>query len=338
MEARLLGPLEVLRGGEPVQLGKPKERALLARLLLDAGRPVPMDRLVEDLWGQEPPPTAVKMVHIHVSKLRKGLPDLLVTRAPGYLAEVLPQDLDVVRFERLGEAGRAALEQGAPARAARHLRDALALWRGPALAEFREPFAEAEARRLEELRLTCLEDRLDADLALGRHAPLVGELEALVLSHPLRERLHGQLVLALYRSGRQAQALAAYRRLRTQLATEFGLCPSPALRDLERRVLQQDSGLDVRRAAWRYVPDGQGDSGSTPSPPSGFGPPTAISSSPSGPASKARTTSGPTLSTSHRRISRTSSSSRTRPEPATTTYASSCSRWLWELGLRRSAA
>jgi DNA-binding SARP family transcriptional activator len=233
MDARLLGPLELLRGGEPIALGRPKERALLARLLLDANRTVSVDRLVDDLWGEEPPSTAVKMIQICVSKLRQALPaDMLVTRPPGYVVELRPEELDLVRFDRLREQ--------------RRYREALALWRGPALAEFREPFAETEARRLEELRLSCLEDRIDADLALGRHAVLVGELEALVVHHPLRERLHAQLMLALYRSGRQAQALAAYQRLGRMLATEFGLSASPALRELERRVLQQDRALEVR--------------------------------------------------------------------------------------------
>jgi DNA-binding SARP family transcriptional activator len=161
-----------------------------------------------------------------------------------------------VRFERLREQGRAALAVGSAARAAVHLRAALALWRGPALAEFDEPFAAIEAARLEELQLACVEDRIDAELALGGHALLVGELEALVARHPFRERPRGQLMLALYRSGRQVEALAGYRRLRELLTSELGLEPSPALRELERRMLQQDPRLDVAMAAPSYAAAG----------------------------------------------------------------------------------
>jgi DNA-binding SARP family transcriptional activator len=256
LDARLLGPLEVLRDGAPVALGTPRERALLARLLLDSGRTVAVDRLVEDLWGEDAPSTAVKMVQLHVSRLRKVLPaGVLVTRTPGYQAQIPPEALDIERFDRLHDRGRAALARGSAGEAARCLRDALALWRGPALAEFDEPFAATEAQRLQEMRLACLEDRIDADLRLGRHAAVVGELDALVADHPLRERLRGHLMLALYRSGRQVQALATYRELGRLLATELGLRPSPALRELERRMLVQDSILDLlprgpaRRAA-----------------------------------------------------------------------------------------
>lgn len=249
MNVRMLGPLEVEYGRAPVQLGPAGQRALLARLLLDANRTVAVERLVDDLWGDYAPPTAVKMVQIHVSKLRKALPDgVLVTRPPGYALEIAPEALDLVRFDRLREQGRAALARGSAAEAAHRLRDALALWRGPALAEFGEPFAAVETRRLEELRLACLEDRIDADLALGGHGPLIGELAALVAHHPLRERPRRQLMLALYRSGRQAEALAGYRRLRQMLSSELGIEPSPALRELERRMLQQDPALDVTAA------------------------------------------------------------------------------------------
>jgi SARP family transcriptional regulator, regulator of embCAB operon len=245
MNVRLLGPLEVEYGRTPVRLGPAGQRALLARLLLDANRTVAVERLVDDLWGHDMPPTAFKMVQIHVSRLRKVLPDgVLVTHAPGYALEIAPEALDLVRFDRLREQGRAALARGSAAEAAHYLRDALALWRGPALAEFGEPFAALEGRRLEELRVACLEDRIDADLALGGHAPLIGELAALVAHHPLRERLQRQLMLALYRSGRQAEALAGYRRVRQMLSSELGIEPSPALRELERRMLQQDPALD----------------------------------------------------------------------------------------------
>ena len=243
--ARVLGPLEMERAGSPVALGAPTQRALLARLLLDPNRTVSIDRLVEDLWGENAPASAVKMVHIYVSKLRKALPDgVLVTRAPGYALVIEPEALDITRFERLREEGRAALADGLAATAADRIRGALELWRGPALAEFDEPFAVAESARLEELRLFSVEDRIDADLALGRHAGLVGELESLVAANPLRERPWGQLLLAQYRSGRQAEALAGYRQLRELLTTELGIEPSPALRDLERRILQQDPALD----------------------------------------------------------------------------------------------
>jgi DNA-binding SARP family transcriptional activator len=246
MNARLLGPLEVEHGQAPIALGARGQRALLARLLLDANRTVAVSRLVEDLWGEDVPSAAVKIVHIHVSRLRKVLPGgALTTRSPGYAVEIDPEALDLVRFDRLREQGRAALARRSSAVAADLLREALALWRGPALAEFDEPFAAIESRRLEELRLTCMEDRIDADLSLGGHAPLVGELDALVAHHPLREGLRGQLMLALYRSGRQAEALARYRQFRQLLSTELGIAPSPALRDLERRILQQDPTLNI---------------------------------------------------------------------------------------------
>jgi DNA-binding SARP family transcriptional activator len=244
MDARLLGPLEVEDGGAPVELGGPGQRALLARLLLDANRTVGVDRLVDDLWGDHVPATAVKMVHVHVSRLRKVLPaGILVTRSPGYAVEIAPEALDLVRFDRLREKGQGALARGDAAQAAQSLRDALALWRGPALAEFDEPFAAIEAGRLEELRLACLEDRMDADLALGGHALLIGELDAVVARHPVRERLRAQLMLALYRSGRQAEALAGYRQLRRVLSTELGIEPSPPLRKLESQILVQDPTL-----------------------------------------------------------------------------------------------
>jgi DNA-binding SARP family transcriptional activator len=257
MNARLLGPLQVELGSVPVALGTPGQRALLARLLLDVNRTVAVDRLIDDLWGHDAPPTAAKMIQIHVSKLRKVLPaGALVTRRPGYALEIPPESLDLVRFERLRRQGEAALARGAAAEAAVLLRQALALWRGPALDEFDEPFAAIEARRLEELRLACLEDRIEAELALGAHGTLIGELDALVAHHPLRERLRRQLILALYRSGRQAEALEGYRRLREMLANELGIEPSPELRELERRMLQQDPTLvpNRRRAATPWKP------------------------------------------------------------------------------------
>jgi DNA-binding SARP family transcriptional activator len=246
MNFSLLGPLQVEHDGTPIALGGGAHRALLTRLALEPNRTVGIDRLVEDLWGEDPPASAVKMVHIHVSMLRKVLPaGVLETRTPGYALAIAPEAVDLVRFDQLRKQGQAALADGSPAEAADHLRDALALWRGAALAEFDEPFAAIESRRLEELHLGCLEDRIDADLALGRHVLLVSELDALVARHPLRERLRGQLMLALYRSGRQADALAAYRELRRMLSTELGIEPWPTLRELEARLLQQDPSLGL---------------------------------------------------------------------------------------------
>jgi DNA-binding SARP family transcriptional activator/predicted ATPase len=204
-----------------------------------------MDRIVDDLWGEAVPETAAKMVQIFVSQLRKQLPrELLRTRAPGYVAGLDGHSLDLRRFEQLGDEGRAALAGGRAEEAAQKLEAALALWRGPALGEFEEPFARLESMRLEEQRVACLEDRIDADLARGRHGELVGELETLVRRHPLRERLRGQLMLALYRSGRHAEALDSYQEFRRMLADELGIDPPARLRELQRRMLQQDRSLD----------------------------------------------------------------------------------------------
>jgi pimeloyl-ACP methyl ester carboxylesterase/DNA-binding SARP family transcriptional activator len=244
MEFRILGPLEA--GDPPLALGGGKQRALLAVLLVNAGRTVPRSRLIDDLWGEDVPETAAKMVQIHVSQLRKALPaGLLATRPPGYALEVAPEDVDLHRAERLLADARAARETGYAGAAAEALREALGLWRGEALAEFDEPFAAVEAARIEELRLALTEERIDIDIALGRHADVVGELEALIARHPLRERPRGQLMLALYRSGRQAEALAAFQETRRALDEELGLEPSPALRELERRILRQDPDLDA---------------------------------------------------------------------------------------------
>jgi DNA-binding SARP family transcriptional activator/pimeloyl-ACP methyl ester carboxylesterase len=247
MDVRILGPVEAWdASGAPIALGGRKQRALLAVLALSAGRTVGMSRLVDDLWGEDVPDTATKMVQIHVSQLRKVLPaGVLATRAPGYALDVPREAVDVFRAERLLREGREALDAGRPSAAGSLLAEALALWRGPALAEFSEPFAQGEVPRLEEMRLAALEARIDADLALGGHAPLVGELEALIPRHPLRERLRAQHILALYRSGRQAEALAAYQETRRALADELGIEPSAELRELERRILRQDRGLDV---------------------------------------------------------------------------------------------
>jgi DNA-binding SARP family transcriptional activator len=246
MELRVLGPLEATDGAVPLALGGRKPRALLARLALDANRTVAVQRLVDDLWGDEVPDSAAKMVQIYVSQLRKVLPEgVLLTRAPGYVIEVEPEAVDAARFATLHREGRDALAAGDPQAAAARLREALALWRGPALAEFTEPFARVEGAHLEELRLVCLEERIEADLARGLHADVAGELEALVARHPLRESLHGQLLLALYRSGRQAEALAAYERFRRGLDDELGIEPSSALKGLQHRILNQHPSLEL---------------------------------------------------------------------------------------------
>ncbi|MGH3016433.1 MAG: AfsR/SARP family transcriptional regulator, partial [Gaiellaceae bacterium] len=225
-------------------LGGPKPRALLASLALEAGRVVSVDRLVEALWPGDPPETAAHAVQVYVSQLRKALGPVLTTRAPGYELELAPEHIDVHRFVRLAQEGRAALTGGDPVAAEGAMRLALALWRGPALADFvYEPFAQNEIARLEELRTVVLEERIDADLALGRHAELVSELEALVQAQPLREGPRAQLMLALYRSGRQADALAAYRAARQTLVDELGIDPGPELRELEAAILRQDESL-----------------------------------------------------------------------------------------------
>ena len=238
MEFRILGPLEVLDGDRPLALGGERQRALLALLLTRPTEVVSTDRLVDDLWGAHPPRTALNTIQYYVSQLRKTLgADRIVTRPPGYLIRVEPEELDLARFERLSEEG--TIES---------LHAALELWRGPALSDLAyESFARDEASRLEELRLVVQERRIDADLDAGRAADLVSELERLIADHPLRERLRGQLMLALYRSGRQADALAAYQAARSRLVEELGIEPGPELQELERAILRQDAALDVVR-------------------------------------------------------------------------------------------
>jgi DNA-binding SARP family transcriptional activator len=244
-EYRLLGPLEVVHRGEAVPTGGQRKRALLARLLLEVNRTVSVDALVDALWGERVPSTAVKMVHIYVSQLRKVLPaGVLQTRPPGYRLEVAPEAVDLLRFERLHKEGREALAGGDAVSAAERLAAACALWRGPALGEFSEPFAAAAAPHLDELRLVAVEDRVDAELALGRHRHLTGELHAVVASHPLRERPRRQLMLALYRQGRHAEALASFQQLQTVLRDELGIDPSAGLAELQYRILNQDPVLD----------------------------------------------------------------------------------------------
>jgi ABC-type transport system substrate-binding protein/DNA-binding SARP family transcriptional activator/streptogramin lyase len=245
LEFRILGPFEVGRDGERLEIPAGKPRALLAVLLLHGGEVVSVDTLVDELWGEQPPATAAKNVQVYVARLRRALGDgVLVTQAPGYVLRLEGDQLDAARFQALVEESR--LEE--PAGAAKRLEDALALWRGPPLADFTyEPFAQEEIRRLEDLRLSALEDRIEADLALGRHEEVVGELESLARAHPLRERLQGLLLLALYRCGRQAEALEAYRGTRRRFAEELGVEPSPTLRQLERAILEHDPSLEPPR-------------------------------------------------------------------------------------------
>jgi YVTN family beta-propeller protein len=247
MEFHILGPIEATEAGRSVALGPAKQRALLAALLVHANEVVSTDRLIDQLWGERPPAKAAKSVQVYVSQLRKALGDgCLETSGHGYLLHVAPGALDSERFHSLLEEGREALADGDASRAAQTLRAALALWRGPALSDVAyEPFAQAEIARLEELRLAALEERIDADLVLGRHGELVAELEGLVRAEPLRERLRGQLMIALYRSGRQADALDAYQETRRVLVEELGLEPGRTLQELERAILTQDEALEA---------------------------------------------------------------------------------------------
>jgi YVTN family beta-propeller protein len=246
IEFRVLGSLEVVEGDRPLSLGAPRQRALLAVLLIHRGEPISSERLVDALWGEQAPASAIKIVQGYVSNLRKVLGDgLLVTTGRGYLLHAEPGQTDLGHFEALVAEGRAALQEGDPETAAARLGEGLALWRGPPLADFAyDSFAQPEIVRLEESRLDAVEEKVDAGLALGGHARLVGELEALVHEQPSRERLLGQLMLALYRSGRQADALEAYRVARRRLVYGLGLEPGRGLQELERGILAQDPGLE----------------------------------------------------------------------------------------------
>ena len=248
MKFSLLGPLEVTDGEREITVGGGKRRALLALLLLHANEVVSAERLIDELWGERPTATATKSLHVYVSQLRKELAsangNLLLTRGNGYSMEVDADQLDLLRFERLVDDGRRAFEEGRADRSAQKLRHALALWRGPPLSDFQyEPFAQHYIARLEEERLTALEARIEADLACGRHAEIVGELEDLVVHHPLREHLRAQLMLALYRCGRQADALESYRAGCTRLREELGLEPGPELRELQAAILAHSAEL-----------------------------------------------------------------------------------------------
>jgi YVTN family beta-propeller protein len=263
MDYRILGSFEVRMEGRLVGLGGEKPRALLAILVLHRNEVVSADRLIDDLWGESPPETALRTLRAYVSRLRKALgangasPDesdrasgadggVLVTQGHGYVLRVAPGELDVERFGEMADRGREALAARKPREAAAMLSEALAIWRGPPLADFAyEPFAQSSIAQLEELRLAAIEDRVEADLALGRARNLVGELRDLVARYPLRERLRGQLMLGLYRSGRQAEALEVFQEFRRTLSEELGLEPGPAIQQLELSILRRDPALDL---------------------------------------------------------------------------------------------
>ena len=255
MEIRILGPIEVVDGGAPLSLPRGRARSLLGLLVLDAGEAVSVDRLVDELWGESPPPTVNTALQGLVYKLRNSIepqrnkgepPTILLTRPPGYLLDLAPEQIDTNRFRRMLAQAAAA----PPESAVELLRGALALWRGPAMVDFLyEPFAQAEIAELEELRLTAMEKRIEADLGLGKHRDLIGELERLAAEHPLREGVHGLLMLALYRSGRQVEALRVYADLRSTLVDQMGIDPGPSLKQLEELILRQDPTLDLKVVA-----------------------------------------------------------------------------------------
>ena len=244
MRFGILGTLEVRdRERRPLDLGASKQQSLLAVLLLNANQVVSTDRLVDALWGEEPPETAQKALQVYVSQLRRVVgKEQLLTKPPGYLLQIDPEQLDLLRFEALIKEARKLDPKAQSAK----LREALALWRGPPLAEFAyRQFAQAEIARLEEVHLACIEERIEADLACGRHTDLVGELEGLTKEHPVREHLRAQLMLSLYRSGRQAEALEVYQAARVDLVEHLGIEPGSVLRELELAILRQDPALEL---------------------------------------------------------------------------------------------
>jgi DNA-binding NarL/FixJ family response regulator/DNA-binding SARP family transcriptional activator len=250
VEFRILGPLEVLEDGRPLALGTLKERIVLGVLLLHANEFVSRERLIDELWGESPPPTARKGVNVYVSQLRKALTrdglDPIATADGGYRLEVGSEALDVSRLQRVLAGGRERAAVGELEAAAELLREAHALWRGPTLAGLLlESHGRDEVAQLDELRLAALMDRIDCDLALGRHEEVLGELQVLVGEHPLLERLRAQLMLALYRADRQAEALEAYQAARELLVGELGIDPSPALQRLQQGILSQDPALEL---------------------------------------------------------------------------------------------
>jgi DNA-binding SARP family transcriptional activator len=247
VEFRILGPLEVWRDDQAIRITGAKERALLTLLLLHANETVSADRLIDELWHGDPPPTARKSLQVRIAGLRRALgDDAVVTSGDGYAMRVGGDELDLHRFERLLSQGRERLAAADPKGALDELGQALALWRGAALADVSyESFAQAPISRLEELRLAAVELQNEGELQLGQHSRLIGDLEGLVAAHPLRERLSGQLMLALYRDGRQAEALEVFQRTRRQLSTELGLEPGPALRRLQLAILRHESSLEA---------------------------------------------------------------------------------------------
>src|SRR5215467_2692064 len=251
MRIRILGPFHVEDGGQQITIGGVRQRAVLADLLLHANEVVPSEQILVDLWGEDTPPSAANALQAAISRLRRVLPSSrLTTAGPGYMLRIFPAELDAAQFEQLIFEGRDALAGGEAAEAVQLLDQAMTLWRGPPLADFRyEPFAQAEIARLEELQLACLEERNEAQLALGSPGALTAELGRMVSDHPLRERLRGQLMLALYRSGRQTEALEAYREFRKVLMEDLGLEPSSALRELESAILRHDPVLAPASAA-----------------------------------------------------------------------------------------
>jgi DNA-binding SARP family transcriptional activator len=257
----LLGPVVALVDGRAVELGGPRQRGVLVVLLTQAGSLVPASRIVDAVWGDEPPASAANLVQRSVSQLRKAVGhDAIETRGAGYLARVGPDALDLHVFERLARAGSVALGDGHFEEAAGVLREALALWRGAALADLADqPFLEHEAARLEEMRLLALERALEADLACGLHADALAEAEGLVHAHPLRERPRELVMLALYGAGRQAEALEAYRRTRATFVEGLGIEPGPALQELERAILRQDQSLAPQTATRPAPPRSGGD-------------------------------------------------------------------------------
>jgi len=270
----ILGPLEARRGGTPVDLGPPKQKAVLAALLISANQVVSLDRLTEMLWGADVPARAHGSIQAYIHNLRKVLEpgravrtqaQILVTQPPGYLVQVDPEALDASTFELLAAGGHRLLTQAHPTSAKEQLVEALALWRGPALAEFAfEQFAQPEAARLEQVRTTVNEDLLEAELALGNHVAVIGDITVAVGEHPLRERLWSLLMLALYRSGRQGEALRAFAMARHTLAEELGIDPSPALRKLEASILAQSPELDyLRPDSWTGEPVPLGTAGAS---------------------------------------------------------------------------
>ena len=262
MDFRILGPLEAHAEDGPIALGAPRQRALLALLLLHANEPLGRDHLIDELWDGRPPDTAAKVLQNGVASLRKALArDRIVTHGSGYALRVDPDELDAWRFEQIVDDGRRALGSGDPEGAASTLRRGEALWRGAALSDFSyDSFARAHSFRLDELRIACVEDRIDAELELGEHVSLVAELKELVAAHPLRERLRAQLMLALYRSGRQVEALDVYRSGRSALVDELGIEPGQRLQQLERQILIHDPELDAAVPPARVVVEAEADS------------------------------------------------------------------------------